>query len=208
VETEAAAKQEKIAERFDELARLLLEHRGEKVVIEGVMSQHLALMDALDKLGAPDGLFHPESLVGGLTKGSKAPAETIARICRRYGLDPKRKMESYGTSEVLSQMPMCAAGRYHVPPWQPVIMVDGDGETPLADHGVVEGRVALFDLLVEGRWGGFLTSDKATIDHGTCDCDRPGPTILDTVSRYEDINDDKLSCAGSIDGYMRGVIQA
>src|SRR5947208_148033 len=82
------------------------------------------------------------------------------------------------------QMPMCEAGRYHVAPWQHVFLVDRDAETALPTEGQVEGRVAIFDFLVEGRWGATLTTDEVTMDHGTCGCGRPGPTILDTISRY------------------------
>lgn len=208
LEADAKMRQQAMDARFHELAKLLLERKGEKVVIFGLSNQHLALVDALDALGAPDGLFHPDSLIGpGIRVASRMSQETIDRIFRKYGTDQARSVRSYAMSEVLSQMPMCEAGRYHVPPWQAVIMVDGDGEKPLSAEGQVEGRVAIFDFLVEGRWGGFLTRDKATLDHGDCACGRPGPTVLDSIGPYPNLDDDKLSCAGSIDSYIRGVIE-
>jgi hypothetical protein len=210
VEEKAAARGKAMADRFNDLARMLIERRGERVMIYGLSNQQAMLVKALERLGAPDGLFHPDSLIGpGMGPHTGLSDEVVAKIFRLYGADPSRSVRSYAMSEVLSQMPMCEAGRYHAPPWQAVIMVDRDGETPLPQEGEVEGRVALFDFLIEGRWGGFLTGDKATLDHGDCQCGRPGPTILDgSISRYNDLDDDKLSCAGSIDSSIRGAIQS
>jgi len=154
-------------------------------------------------------LFHADSLTGpSIGRGGALDAASVERIYRQYGTDPRRSMQGYAMSEILTQMPMCEAGRYHVAPWQHVFLVDRDAETALPAEGQVEGRVAIFDFLVEGRWGATLTTDKVTMDHGACACGRPGPTILDTISRYTDIDNDKLSCAGSIDAYVRGVIQS
>ncbi len=52
----------------------------------------------------------------------------------------------------------------------------------------------------------IITRDKVQVDYaGTCACGRPGPIILDTISRYSDANDDKVDCSGTFDaGVMEG----
>ncbi|MFA5496448.1 MAG: hypothetical protein WC247_16905, partial [Porticoccaceae bacterium] len=59
------------------------------------------------------------------------------------------------------------------------------------------------------RWGGLITGDKVTADFSpTCGCGRPGPVILDTIARYvQPGEDDKISCAGTIDAYIRGRVE-
>jgi hypothetical protein len=71
---------------------------------------------------------------------------------------------------------------------------------------VVEGRFAFVDFAITGRWSGTITSDRVQLDTGEhCLCGRPGPTILDTITRYA-TGDDTIGCAGTIDGYIRGAL--
>jgi hypothetical protein len=70
----------------------------------------------------------------------------------------------------------------------------------------VEGRAAFFDLAVGGRWGGVISGDRIRIDYGRCACGRQGPTIDSDIVRYRDLpGGDKITCAGTIDAYVRGV---
>jgi hypothetical protein len=91
------------------------------------------------------------------------------------------------------------------------MVVDESGEKLLTpDGGRLEGRLALFDLSLEGRWGALVTGDKAVLNLRTCRCGRSSPSIDDTITRYGDLpgGDDKVTCAGTIDAYVRGLVGA
>ena len=77
---------------------------------------------------------------------------------------------------------------------------------PAAGNGLVEGRMALFDLLTDSRWGGLISGDKVTLDFTTAD-GFAGPLVR-SVARYQDLEEgeDKLTCAGTIDSYVRGAV--
>jgi hypothetical protein len=87
------------------------------------------------------------------------------------------------------------------------MVLDRDGEQLLPPtQGESEGRAAFLDLSLDGRWGGVISGDKISVDHGKCACGRRGPSIRDDVTRYSDLpGGDKISCAGTIDAYVRGV---
>ena len=103
-------------------------------------------------------------------------------------------------------MPRCRAGRYHVPPWLICLPLDEAGEALLPMEGEVEGRAAFFDLALDGRWGGVISGDKISVEFRACACGHKGPSIRDDITRYADLpGGDKISCAGTIDAYVRGV---
>lgn len=93
-----------------------------------------------------------------------------------------------------------------------MLVLDRDGErllTPAdATKNQAEGRFGFLDLGYEGRWGGLITGDKVTIDFSPrCECGRPGPTLLDNITRWAQIGeDDHIGCAGTIDAYIRGAV--
>jgi hypothetical protein len=108
--------------------------------------------------------------------------------------------------EINTSFPKCRAGRYHVAPWVIALPLDTPGETLLdASNGEIEARAAFVDLSLSGRWGGVISGDKVHIDAGTCACGSEGPTVADNIVRYADLEGgDKISCAGTIDAYVRG----
>lgn len=60
-------------------------------------------------------------------------------------------------------------------------------------------------MSLDGRWSGVITGDKIIADFGRCACDHQGPTVGDQIERYADLpGGDKISCAGTIDAYIRG----
>jgi hypothetical protein len=69
--------------------------------------------------------------------------------------------------------------------------------------------MAALDLTVAGRWGGVISGDQVTFQFGECACGRRSPAVM-AITRYSDLpeGDDKLSCAGTIDSYVRGSIGA
>jgi hypothetical protein len=112
-------------------------------------------------------------------------------------------------SETATPSPMCAAGRYHVAPSNLVLVLDRAGEILLnASAGRVAGRLAHFDTVQRSRWGGIISGDQVEVDFSACPCGTRGITVLGTT-RYRDLpeGDDKLSCAGTIDAYVRGMIE-
>ena len=66
-------------------------------------------------------------------------------------------------------------------------------------------RAAFLDLSLDGRWGGVISGDRVTVDFGKCDCGHQGPTVGSEIVRYADLEGgDKITCAGTIDAYVRG----
>ena len=117
-------------------------------------------------------------------------------------------------TEIASLMPRCEAGRYHCPPSLIWLILDQTGERLLTEadavNGVVVGRFGFVDLIYEGRWGGVITGDKVTMDlTSPCVCGRYGPTLQDNITRWaQPGEDDHIGCAGTIDSYVRGVVEA
>ena len=87
-----------------------------------------------------------------------------------------------------------------------MLPLDAPGEELLdASDGEIEARAAFFDLSLEGRWGGVISGDRVTVDFRACDCGHKGPTIGPEIVRYADLEGgDKITCAGTIDAYVRG----
>lgn len=196
---------------LQEFTDQLLAHRHEPVLLVGLWAQFLQIIDRAHELGVPDGDFHPDSRIsaGGGIKGVVLPDDYQERVARFFG--NVIRPGSYGMTEMAQMMPRCEHMRYHRPPGLIWLQLDKPGEKLVnAREGVVEGRFAFLDLLYTGRWGGIITGDKVEIDWGdTCPCGRPGPTILDTISRYAQAGeDDHIGCAGTIEGYVKGAMGA
>ena len=106
-------------------------------------------------------------------------------------------------SECASYCPECSAGHYHFMPYAIPYVLDENG-VPLPREGVQIGRLALFDLLAESYWGGFITGDKVTLHFDNdCACGWKGPYIESNVRRFSEITgeEDKISCSGSQQAY-------
>ena len=196
------------------LADTILDHRHEPIMLSGLWAQHMALIARARERGIADGEFHPQSIVtaGGGVKGVPLPGDYQQQVERFYGA--VIRPGAYGMTELAQVMPRCEAGRYHRAPGLVWLILDRAGERLLTEadghDGVVEGRFAFVDLLYEGRWGGLITGDKVTVDFKPrCPCGRHGPTLLDNISRFASATeDDHIGCAGTIDGYIRGAINA
>ena len=210
-EAESAERAAEMASGLEQIGRDIADHYTEPLCIIGTWGQHWRIFEILSSLGVPAGQFHPDSLVigAGGTKGVKLPDGYKDTVYGFYG--NVRRPLSYGMSEVTVPSCMCPARRYHMAPWSKLLLLDQSGERLLNAPGeTVEGRAAFFDIATEGRWGGVISGDKLSVDFKTCDCGRSGPTIADTVGRYSELegNDDKLSCAGTMEAYVRLEINA
>ena len=213
-ESSAKAKGEAGRASLLKLIDALLDRRHEPLFISGMWSQHLAIVERARERGIGDGDFHPETIMnaGGGIKGVALPPDYKEQVHRFYGkvITPG----AYGMTEMAQLNPRCEAGRYHRPPGLIWLILDQTGERLLtpADgvNGIVEGRFGFLDLLYEGRWGGLITGDRVTADFGErCPCGRPGPTLLDNITRFAQAGEeDHIGCAGTIDGYIRGALNA
>jgi hypothetical protein len=148
--------------------------------------------------------FAPGSLIisGGGLKGYKdPPPDWEDQIKRFFGIE--RMCGMYGMSEGMGSAPLCSHGFYHFRPYTiPIVLDEAMRELPRA--GVQTGRLALFDLLAQTSWGGFITSDRVTMHWDEdCACGWKGPRIERDIGRIADGEggDEKISCAGSAQAY-------
>ncbi|MFV2177726.1 hypothetical protein ACFHW2_28825 [Actinomadura sp. LOL_016] len=195
---------------LDALIDDITEHRREPLFIAAMNNQQYALMQGMRARGVPDGEFHPDSLVlaGGGNKNNVLPDDYPQQLAAFYG--DVRRIRSYGMTELQGSCPACEKGNYHVPPWVLPLILDEPGETLLNEsEGTVEGRFAFLDVSLEGRWGGLISGDRVRVNFGDCECGRSGPAVLPDITRYGDLGgDDKITCAATLDSYVRGMIQA
>ena len=212
-ETEAAAKGARGHAALLKLADTILDHRHEPILLTGMWAQHMVLLQRARERGIPDGDFHEQSVVtaGGGVKGIVLPPDYKEQVDRFYG--KVIRPGAYGMTELAQLMPRCERGRYHRAPGLITLVLDQPGERLLTEadadgNGHATGRFGFLDLVYEGRWGGIITGDKVTIDFSpVCACGRPGPTLLDNISRFAQTGeDDHIGCAGTIDSYIRGAV--
>jgi hypothetical protein len=209
-EARVASRAEEMRTAIEEMANDIIENRHDPMMINGMWAQHWAIMEIAHSRGIPDGEFHPGTVIVGLggTKGARLPPDYQERIYAFYGNTVRPA--SYNMTELSTAMPACAAGRYHRPPWLALIVLNDTGDRVLEPNGgKLVGRAAFFNVALHGRWGGVISGDRVTVDLGTCGCGRPGPTIGKDVLRYAEIEGggDKLSCAGTMDAYVRGMVE-
>jgi len=208
-EATSAARQDAVEKAVGVSAEALVEARKEKLFLSGMWASLYKIAEAVRAMGYSGSDFHPENTIyiGGGLKGTSLPADYKEYVFETFNLSPDRVLQMYGMQEINTAMPRCRAGRYHVPPWLICLVLDESGDTLLpATDGEIEGRAAFFDISLDGRWGGVISGDKIAIDYGACGCGSASPSIRDTISRYADTaGGDKISCAGTIDAYIRGV---
>ena len=187
----------------------LMAARDEKLFMTGMWANLYKIAEALRARGLGGADFQDDNMmyVGGGLKGADLPANYREFIRETLNLSEKRNFQMYGMQEIGSALPLCSAGRYHVPPWVVCLPLDRDGETlqPLGP-GEIEGRAAFFDLSLDGRWGGVISGDRIEVTFEPCACGAATPSIRDNVARYKDlVGDDKISCSGTVDAYVRGL---
>ena len=207
-ENASGAREEELAEAVAQIVDEIAVHRNEPLLIAGMNNQQFTLIQALRARGVPDGSLHPDTLVlsGGGNKGGVLPDDYQEQFAAFY--DGVRRVRSYGMTELQGSCLACEQGNYHVPPWAIPLVLDEPGEKLLnTEHGVVEGRFAFLDVSLEGRWGGLISGDRVFVDFSPCDCGRSGPTVLPDIRRYGDLGgEDKITCAATLDSYVRGMI--
>jgi hypothetical protein len=183
--------------------KLMNEFRGRRVKIGGTFSD-LTRVAVQGLAKGQKCAFAPGSFIlsGGGMKGYKDAPENWRDVIKEFfGIG--RIGSTYGMSECMGLSPQCVCGNYHVPPYVIPVLVDRDVNA-LPRAGVQTGRLALFDLLAETHWGGFISGDQVTIHWDEdCACGWKGPYIEDNIARFAEMEggDDKITCAGSQAAY-------
>lgn len=204
------------AKRGDEMAVWLdlIENRRHGPMYIGVMfGVAWQIVEALRARGVKDGDFHPDTMMsfGGGPKGAVLPPDFKEQIMGFFGVTSDRISGSYAMVEMSG---FCAkiqpTESYAVPPWIIPLVLDKAGEKLLGttrDTGFVSGRMAFFDVLADARWGGVISGDKVSVEFGS-GMEGVKVPVVHSIARYADLDEgeDKLTCAGSIDSYVRGSI--
>lgn len=209
-ETRSQVKSAHVRQQLAAMIEQIVAQRHQPMFLAAQWAQHWLIVQRARELGIADGEFHPDTLVaaGGGTKGIALQDDYEAQINRFYGAVKRPK--NYGMTEMLLLFPRCEAQRYHQPAGVIPLVLNGEGNAALPREGQVEGRFGFLDLSLEGRWGGVISGDKVTMDFSdTCACGRRGSTILEPITRYAPPGqDDHIGCAGTIDAYIRGTVNA
>jgi hypothetical protein len=209
-EKEMGARATAMSDNITTLVERVIGYRHQPQILLGPWAMAWRLMETARAAGVPDGDFHPDSVItiaGGL-KGLSLPEDYHQQMDRFLG--PVHRPKLYAMSEQSIIAPMCEAGQYHWPKAIELFILDETGER-LADidsSGQVTGRVGAYDPIWSSRWGGIITGDRVTANYRMCACGRPGPTIEDSIARYSELSpagDDKLTCGGTIEQYIRGI---
>lgn len=214
IEAESRAMAEKMSGAMAGIADRIFELRHQPICLMAMWGPLYELVEALRARGLKDGDFHPDTVIsmGGGVKGARLPVDFREQIHRFFGVPATSYFSTYGMVEVAGLFPYRhELDAFVTPPWLVPLVLDKAGEkllNPEDGGGVVEGRLALFDLLSEARWGGVISGDKVQVDF-TRAGGFTGPLIR-SVARYQDLEEgeDKLSCAGTMDGYVRGALAA
>jgi hypothetical protein len=197
--------------QLDQFVEQILERCTTPLLVAGTYGLIWSVVEVAKGRGIADRSFHPATVMfgGGGLKGVRAPADFLEQMRSFFGPAVKQ-FEAYGMTELNAPFARCSSGRYHAPPTTLMLILDKAGEQPAEPAGaVVEGRFAALDLTIDGRWGGVISGDRVTVALDTCPCGRRSPGIVE-IARYSDLpeGDDKLSCAGAVDSYVRGSIGA
>ncbi|HEY8524576.1 MAG TPA: hypothetical protein VIL48_06415 [Acidimicrobiales bacterium] len=186
----------------------LIAARDQKLLLTGFFPSVYPLAVGVRERGYGAGDFRPDNamLTGGGLKGAQLPPDYREVVFETFGLAEERVFHLYSMQEINTPFPKCRARRYHVAPWVLALPLDPPGERLLdAGGGEIEARAAFLDLSLEGRWGGVISGDRVRIDVRPCACGHQGPHIGEDIVRFADLEGgDKITCAGTIDAYVRG----
>lgn len=196
--------EEAVADAIDEL----IKSRDQSLFLSGMWASLHPLAVGVRERGYSSADYRSDNslLTGGGLKGATLPEDYREFVHGTFGITDEREYNFYSMQEVNTPFPRCRSGRYHVAPWVIALPLDEPGEHLLdTSAGEVEARAAFFDLSLDGRWGGVISGDKVTMDFGQCQCGHQGPTVGPDITRFADLaGGDKISCAGTIDAYVKG----
>jgi hypothetical protein len=176
--------------------------RGERVWLLATWNVLYSISKAALDHGLTE-VFSPESLVstGGGAKGAVVPDDWEQTVRAFTGVSGIQHM--YVMSEITAMNKMCEHGRYHFEPWIIPFVLDPEDGRVLPREGERTGRCAVFDLLPDTYWGGFISGDEVTLSHDPCACGRTTAHLARTIERYSEKQggDDKITCLASEDAH-------
>ena len=187
----------------------VIEARDLPLLATGMFATLYQIAEGIRAKGHGGTDFNPNNamMVAGGLKGAVLPENYREYVLETFNVPEERLYHAYSMREINATFPLCHAGRYHISPWVIMLPLDTTGEQLLdTECGEIEARAAFFDTSIEGRWGGVISGDKVSVSLGACGCGHQGPTVGRDIARYADLpGGDKITCAGSIDAYVRGV---
>lgn len=189
---------------FEKITRNLM---GQRVYMMAPWTFYYDMAQAGLKRGLEQ-IFAPDSVIatGGGNKGVEPPKDWQEVTLKFLGV-PKFKWV-YGMSEIATTYPLCDHNHYHVSPSNIPFILDPDTSKPLPRTGTVTGRFAVFELLYNSHWGGFISGDEVTMHwDGGCPCGAKSAYIENKVVRYSEKRggDDKINCASTPDAYQEAM---
>mgnify|MGYP005812177547 CR=1 FL=1 len=187
----------------------VIEARTLPLLATGMFATLYQIAEGIRAKGHGGDDFNPDNamMVAGGLKGAALPENYREYVLETFNVTEERLYHAYSMREINATFPLCHAERYHVSPWVLMLPLDSTGEQ-LLDPGSaeIEARAAFFDTSIEGRWGGVISGDQVRVSFGKCQCGHQGPTVGREITRYSELpGGDKITCAGSIDAYVRGV---
>lgn len=193
------------------MADRILERRNERMLFGTMMAQAWRFTETLRARGVQPGEISGENAVymAGGTKGVVLPPNHEDETRAMLNISAERFVQLYSMQEINLAMAKCTSGRYHAGPELVLLVLDDPGEAlARPSDGEVEGRAAFFDTTIDARWGGIITGDNIRADLKGCPCGKPGPSIHRDIARYANkVDGDKITCAGTMDAYVRGFIE-
>ena len=208
-EAESARRQANLEGGIEQTLDAIISSRDEKLLIMGMWATLFKFAEEARAKGYSAKDFQPNyMMVAGGLKGANVPPNYKEIVYDTFNLAAERNANFYSMQEINTTCPLCPAGRYHVPPWLMLLLLDepGDALIDVSAGGEFEGRAAFFDVTMDARWGGIISGDKIKVNYGRCECGKEGPTVGMEIVRYADLaSGDKLTCSGTIDAYVRGV---
>jgi hypothetical protein len=208
-EEQAALRERAVESVAEQAAEAIIANRRRKLHITGLFGPMYKVAAMLRERGYSGKDFQENStFISGGLKRVQVPDNYKEVIFETFNITPERTCHSYGMQEMNTTAPRCSHGRYHMPPWVVLMLLDESGEhlIPIPATGEIEGRAAFFDLSMDGRWGGVISGDKIRATWEPCGCGNRSPSIHEDIQRYADMaSGDKIACSGTIDAYVRGV---
>jgi hypothetical protein len=178
------------------------ELRGERIWLLATWNVLYTIAKAALDRGLTE-VFAPDSLVttGGGAKGQVVPDDWEASVRRFVGVD--HVQHAYVMSEITALNKMCERGRYHFEPWIVPFVLDPEDGSVLPRVGEHTGRAAVFDLMADTYWGGFITGDEVTASFEQCGCGRTTAHLARTIERFSEKqgSDDKITCVAAEDAH-------
>jgi hypothetical protein len=208
-EAEAIERQKAVESAIEQATDALIANRHRPLHLMGMFGPLYKVAEIVRARGYSGKDFCPNTgFISGGLKRVQLPPNYREFVLETLNLAPERLCQAYGMQELNTTAVRCKAGRYHMPPWMMLLLLDESGDHLIEPEtrGELEGRAAFFDLSLDGRWGGVISGDKIRATWAPCSCGNRSPSVNEDIQRYADMTGgDKIACAGTIDAYVRGV---